>query len=295
MVLALPPGILTLETVSGNWTCPDNVWCAHSDTDPVISCDVNAALHPLLSNHLPIITIIELPIAWTSSPPSPDFQDVDWEKFDASLSSALDLCSPAWAITSKADFDSKVDLLTIIIQETISTHIPEKKPTPFSKCWWCSELKELKIKKNKLSYEAYKFRDIQDHPAKQEHAAACCEFTEAIKNKHIEHWIDWLENTKPHKIYITNKYVTNDPSDFSCTRVPDLKTMNNDRPTLASTNSAKALALSSLPLPTPLPSQWILTTPDPSQVSVTSPTAESIKQSTSLSPSRPRAQTAFPM
>ena len=214
MVLALPPGIPTLETVSGNWTHPDNVWHAHSDTDPVISCDVNAALRPPLADHLPIITIIELPISRTSSPPSPDFQDVDWAEFNTSLSSALDLRSPAQAITTKAEFDSKVDLLTIIIQETISSIIPKKKPTPFSKRWWCPELKELKIKKNKLSYEAYKFRDIQDHPAKQEHAAACCEFTKAIKSKHVEHWINWLENTKPHEIYIANKYVTNDPSDF---------------------------------------------------------------------------------
>ncbi|KAF8237039.1 hypothetical protein L208DRAFT_1249487, partial [Tricholoma matsutake] len=168
---------------------PNNVWRAHSDTDPVILCDVNAALHAPLSDHLPIITIVELPITWTSSPPSPDFQDVDWEKFDASLSLVLDLCSPAQAITNKADFDSKVDLLTVIIQETISTHILMKKPTPFSKCGWCSKLKELKIKKNKLSYEAYKFQDIQDHPAKQEHAAACHESTKAIKNKCVEHWI----------------------------------------------------------------------------------------------------------
>jgi hypothetical protein len=38
------------------------------------------------------------------------------EEFNSSLSLALNLCSPAQAITTKAEFDSKVDLLTVIIQ-----------------------------------------------------------------------------------------------------------------------------------------------------------------------------------
>ncbi|KAF8228897.1 hypothetical protein L208DRAFT_1485323, partial [Tricholoma matsutake] len=205
MVLTLPPGIPTLEMATRNWTRPDNVWRAHSDSDPVISCDVNAALCPPLTDHLPIITIIELPIAQTPSPPSLDFHDVDWAEFDNALSAALNLHSPAQPITCEAEFYTKVDTLTLIIQETIATHDPMKKPTLFSKRWWCDklkELKELKTKKNKLSYEAFRFHDIHDHPAKQEHAAACREFTEAIKNKCIEHWIDWLENTKPHEIYL---------------------------------------------------------------------------------------------
>jgi hypothetical protein len=49
----------------------------------------------------------------------------------------------------------------------------------------------------------------------------------------------------------TNKYVTNDPSDFSCTKVPDLKTTINDHPTLASTNSIKAQALADSFFPPP--------------------------------------------
>ena len=60
-----------------------------------------------------------------------------------------------------------------------------------------------------------------------------------------------MENTKPHEIYIANKYITNDPSDFSCIRVSDLTLMNDDCPALASTNSAKALALTDSFFPSP--------------------------------------------
>jgi hypothetical protein len=58
-------------------------------------------------------------------------------------------------ISNTADFDLKVNKLTSIIQKTIDCHIPMKKPSPFSKHWWCDELKELKTEKNRLSYEAY--------------------------------------------------------------------------------------------------------------------------------------------
>jgi Reverse transcriptase (RNA-dependent DNA polymerase) len=112
-------------------------------------------------------------------------------------------------------------------------------------------LKDLKAKKNHLSYVAHKFRDITDHPAKVEHAAACQEFVQAIKDKRVEHWVNWLENIQPNEIYLANKYVTNEPSDFSCTRVPDLKILCDGSPSLAATNSAKAAALAESFFPPP--------------------------------------------
>jgi hypothetical protein len=157
MDLVLPPGIPTLETVTGNWTRPDNVWLTHSNTSSIITCNVNTHLRPPNTDHLPIITIISLPIARSSSPPSPDFHDVDWIDFDATLSTLLDLHSPALHINNKTEYDTKVSKLTSLLQQTIATTVPIRKPTPFSKRWWCPELNNLKKKKNKLSNEAYKY------------------------------------------------------------------------------------------------------------------------------------------
>ncbi|KAG5717879.1 hypothetical protein E4T56_gene1444 [Termitomyces sp. T112] len=56
-----------------SYTRPDNVWRSHSAVDPIISCDVNASLHPSHADHLPIVTEVELPIPHSSSPPSRDF------------------------------------------------------------------------------------------------------------------------------------------------------------------------------------------------------------------------------
>ena len=133
MDLALPPGIPTYETATHNWTHPDNVWHLHHNSDPIISCNTDPHICPPKANHLPIITVIELPIARTSSPPSHDFHSIDFVEFNTMLKAHLDRESPATLINSKEEFDEKVDSLTSIIQQTIYDLALMNKPCPFSK------------------------------------------------------------------------------------------------------------------------------------------------------------------
>ena len=250
--LVLPPGIPTLETSAGNWTRPDNVWRSHSDYDPVISCKVDPAGRPAKSDHLPIITILELPIARSSSSPSPDFHDTDYEDLNTRLKERLSQESPARHIQSKDEFHAKVDKLVETIQSVIAEKVPIKKPCPFSKRWWSKDLTKLRNAKYWLSNEAFKFRDIVDHPSKAALKQASNTFAEEIDKKTKEHWVNWLENIKPHEIYTANKYVVDEPSDYSSARVPTLKTRHNDgTPHLATTNLEKAgdLAKSFFPPP----------------------------------------------
>ncbi|KAF8055948.1 Endonuclease/exonuclease/phosphatase, partial [Lyophyllum atratum] len=182
MELTLPPGLPTLQTALDRWTRPDNVWCSHSDTNPIISCDVVAHLRPPITDHLPVITVVELPLPRTSSPPSRHFQAAEWKEFNESLKEKLLLRSPARLITTKADFDAKVTLLTSIIQEVISDDeiVPLKKPCPFSKRWWNSDLKELKKARGRASNEARKYFDIRDHPSKAEYTRLSREMADKI-------------------------------------------------------------------------------------------------------------------
>jgi hypothetical protein len=124
MDLALPPGIPTYETAAHNWTRPDNVWHSHHPLNPIISCNTNPDIRPVFADHLPIITVIELPIACFSSPPSPDFIEVDFDEFNKVLKLRLESGSPALRLNSKAEFNEKVDKLTTIIQETIASCVP---------------------------------------------------------------------------------------------------------------------------------------------------------------------------
>jgi hypothetical protein len=85
------------------------------------------------------------------------------------------------------------------------------------------------------------------------------EISQAIKNKQLEHWINWLKNINAKQIYIANKYVTNEPSNFFYARVPDLIIFKDGNPFTTTTNSTKAevAAKSFFLLPPPIP-----TTPD---------------------------------
>lgn len=87
MCMALPPGIPTLEASStGNWTRPDNVWYTDNNADIFVSCDVSPALCPPLADHLPIISVLNIPPPRTHAPSLRNFRDTDWSEFRKTLS-----------------------------------------------------------------------------------------------------------------------------------------------------------------------------------------------------------------
>jgi hypothetical protein len=78
MLLALPKGKPTLQTSAGNWTRPDNVWRCNTLDDPIICCNTVPAIRPPLADHLPIITILDLPFPRASLTPSLNFRMAEW-------------------------------------------------------------------------------------------------------------------------------------------------------------------------------------------------------------------------
>ena len=73
MLLALPKGIPTFQSATGNWTCPDNVWHSNTPEDPILRCDVVPAIRPPLADHMPIITIINMPFPSATNTHALDF------------------------------------------------------------------------------------------------------------------------------------------------------------------------------------------------------------------------------
>lgn len=255
MDLALPPGLPTLQMTAGNWTRPDNVWCTHSETSPIISCEVVPSLRPPITDHLPIVTVLELPVPRSPSPPTKDFRNADWTRFCESLVAKLQLHLPAAHILTKGSFDSTVTKLTSIIKEVIADEdtVPTKNPSPFTKRWWSKDLSKLKAQRRKASNESHKLRDLKDHPIHKEAARLSREMAEAIKKSKDEHWKSWLENINARQIYTANKYAISGPTDFACDRVPSLKDPSEVGDAAATTNGRKAQLLAKSffpPLPT---------------------------------------------
>jgi hypothetical protein len=130
MRMALPPGIPTLEASStGNWTRPDNVWYSNNNTDLFVSCDVSPSLRPPLADHLPIISVLNIPLKRALAPPSRNFRGTNWNDFQTNLSQRLS-AHPPLRLISLAQTFSATSSLTKILQETISAIVPLSNPLP---------------------------------------------------------------------------------------------------------------------------------------------------------------------
>ncbi|KNZ79933.1 hypothetical protein J132_08591 [Termitomyces sp. J132] len=66
---------------------------------------------------------------------------------------------------------------------------------------------------------------------------------ECICEAKSQHWTKWLKSIDAWQIYTANTYITQEPTNFSSTRVPKLKIANGANVSYATTNEAKALAL----------------------------------------------------
>ena len=63
MIMTLPKGLPTLQASrSKNWTRPDNVFCTDHTEASFISCTTNPALRGPCTDHVPILSILELEV-----------------------------------------------------------------------------------------------------------------------------------------------------------------------------------------------------------------------------------------
>jgi Endonuclease-reverse transcriptase len=251
MILALPKGIPTYQTCAGNWTRPDSVWRSSSADDPIIRCDILPNIRPLAADHLPIITVINLPLPRSMILPSLDFRNADWPKINTLLKAKLEAESPAVQIRTQEQFISKVDMLIEIITDVLHENLDELKPSPFSRRWWTKELTELKKEQNWLSNKLYKLRDVCNHPIHVEFRASANKFKEVMIETCKQHWIDWLESIEQQEIYTANKYLVSEPTNYSSTRIPTLRTNINGIKSIAEDNETKVKELAKSFFPPP--------------------------------------------
>ena len=229
MVMTLPKDLPTLQAMAtGNWTRPDNVFASANVEDLLIRCDTDPRLRGPGTDHVPILTIIDLPLERKLQPPFPDFRQVDWPTFNKELTTRLvDIPLPA-LLTHDDAFQKAVDDLTATLQEVIRTKVPMSKPCPHSKRWWNKELSTLKKLKNKLSSTSYKYRAIPDHPSHEQHRIIHNQYGEQILKAQQQHWADFLEEAEEHELWIANKYISNPTGNGGKMRIPSLQSIRPD-------------------------------------------------------------------
>ena len=268
--MALPPKRPTLRALStGNWTRPDNVWCTNHSSDLFIKCDTNPGLQGPNTDHLPILSTLDIPLTKNIRPPFRNFRDTNWDDFAKHLTASLANGPAPKRLTSQAEFRNALDRVNNSIKAAIETHVPMSKPFPHTKRWWTPQLTLMRKKKNRLANTAYRWRGLPDHASHQQHREANKEYAALIEKTKKEHWEEWLLNASERDIWTANKYTTDPSTDGGRTRMPTLNIPDPNGParqTTSNSEKSEALASAFFPPPPPRPIVPLMCYPQPADI-----------------------------
>ena len=205
MVMLLPKDIPTLESMATkNWTRPDNVFGSANLEDKVTFCTTDPQLRGPGTDHVPILTVLELPANRTTTPPSYNFCLTNWGAFRDELQARLvDIPHPT-PLSSTDALQNAVHNLMGVLQDVVCTTVPLVQPSPYSKRWWNRQLAQLKKKKNKLNELSYRFKALPAHLSHEELWRAGSEYSKAILEAKQEHWVGFLEGLSYREVWIAN-------------------------------------------------------------------------------------------
>ena len=126
MVLVL----LTYETVTGNWTRPNNIWHSNNPLNPIITFNVKPSICPPHADHLPIVTLLDLTITQVIDFPSHNKHHANFTSINEKLCLRSELYNLATWISHREDIDKAANSLADIIKEVVEEVVPVLKPTP---------------------------------------------------------------------------------------------------------------------------------------------------------------------
>jgi hypothetical protein len=223
MMMILPKDIPTLKAMATkNWMHPNNVFCSTNTEELVVICNTDLCLRGPGTDHVPILTILELPAPRINSSPTYNFWMTDWDDFREELGIRIaDIPAPT-IISNNAQFQAAVQDLTWVLQDVICMSVPMSKPSPHAKHWWKKELLNLKKKKKKLSSVSYKNCTIQDHLSHAEHRQVRNKYGEAIIQAKQGHWNDFLKDVSNRDVWIANRDISSSSGNGGKTCIPML-------------------------------------------------------------------------
>ena len=123
--LVLPPKIPTHKhNITKKWTRLDHVFLSDHSSNTLLFCEVlDDNLGPN-TDHLPIITKLDLALTKVPERKIPNFRNIDWEKFRKVLEDKLQTLGLPRPIKSQGELDLECHRLTSILQMTIQSEVP---------------------------------------------------------------------------------------------------------------------------------------------------------------------------
>jgi endonuclease/exonuclease/phosphatase family metal-dependent hydrolase len=242
--LALPPGIATHKhNVTKSWTRLDQVFISEHSSEALTACDALRRSPGINTDHVPILTKLNLAVTHSSNKIIENFRNVDWEKFRSDLRTTLAQMGIPKPIRDQPALDRDCEKLTKAIQEVITAQVPTTEISPKSKRWWTKELSMLRKTMNKLGRKASKLKDRPWDKTHAEYEDAKKRYAKEIESSKRNHWRDWLEKAEDPDIRTANKYISAATADGNNARIPTLKAKVGGTEVTAVSNDEKSKML----------------------------------------------------
>ena len=190
----------------------------------------------LKTDHVPILTHINLDVPPASDADFRNYREVNWESFNSHLSTLLSRL-PLTPIETKVQFQEVAHGLDLALRETVENCVPKMKPSPHSRCWWTKDLTELKKDVNHLNCITYQFRAIPDHPSHRASKVARNCLVDEIFTAKKDHWHNWLEEMSGDDLWMAHRYINTPQSDGGCTRIPTLNVKTTEGISIMATSN----------------------------------------------------------
>jgi len=111
--VTLPKDIPTLHAMATrNFTQPDNVFVSSSICEHVLECKTAPEEWPARTDHMPVITMLDMGPGRHEESPKPNFKAADWDKVQKEMSKKLKSLSSADNISNKDGFYRRLNILT---------------------------------------------------------------------------------------------------------------------------------------------------------------------------------------
>ena len=215
--------IPTLEACSTkNYTRVNNIFCSAELIDNFVSCNTYPQWRPQKTDHLPIISELEIEPERTEHTEKFNYKLTDWEEFRRTLATSLAEIQETENFTSIEECLNQINKLDTAIKGAIKKHIPTTKLSPYVKRWWNKELANLKRSKERLARRSYKRRAVDEDPIHEEFRRAWNNYSMMIQKTKEEHWLEWLETLDNEGVWTTNQMVSGAATDGGRSRIPTL-------------------------------------------------------------------------
>jgi exonuclease III len=123
--MALPSGTPThCHNVTKKWSRIDQVFISDHSLDMLTTCNTLPDRRGIRTDHLPILTKLNLKASMEPITIKHNFREVDWEKFRESLERKLTRLSHPSPIFTQAQLDMACADITTVLQDTIQSEVP---------------------------------------------------------------------------------------------------------------------------------------------------------------------------